>query len=452
LSGVIAIAAGWYHNLALKPDGTVVGWGDNGAGEITVPPSLGGVIAIAGGSSHSLALKSDGTVVARGDNSEGQSTVPMYLQGVTAISAGASHNLALKSDGTVVAWGSDYEGESTVPTGLSNVNAIAAGAFHSLALKSDGTVVAWGAGGPGQTGTPNYGQSSVPAGLGGVLAIAAGWCHSLALKSDGTVVAWGYNWFEQSAVPVGLHGVLAIAAGGYHSLALVAEAPSELTVPPSQTAEIGATVRFRPRFLDTAAPHYQWFFNRTQPITPVTTNWLLLLTNIQPAQAGAYSVVVTNITGALTSAPALLSVIPAVPRRMVPALTLTGQPGSTLNLDLTALIGPTPSWAPLDGVSLTSTSQWYFDLSTPLPPQRFYRSWQPGPTSVAPALDLHLVPALTLTGTVGKAVRVDCINQFGPIDAWVTLDTVTLTNTSQLYFDLSTIGQPARLRRLMPVP
>jgi len=29
---------------------------------------------------------------------------------------------------------------------------------------------------------------------------------------------------------------------------------------------------------------------------------------------------------------------------------------------------------------------------------------------------------------------------------------VVLTNTSQLYFDTSTIGQPPRLYRLVPVP
>jgi len=45
---------------------------------------------------------------------------------------------------------------------------------------------------------------------------------------------------------------------------------------------------------------------------------------------------------------------------------------------------------------------------------------------------------------------VDYINQVGPIDAWVTLATVTLTNTSQLYFDVSAPGQPQRLYRLVP--
>jgi hypothetical protein len=51
----------------------------------------------------------------------------------------------------------------------------------------------------------------------------------------------------------------------------------------------------------------------------------------------------------------------------------------------------------------------------------------------------------------GRGLRLDCINQFGPTDAWVTLDTVMLTNTSQLYFDVSAPGQPPRLYRLLPM-
>ena len=63
------IAAGGYHSLALKSDGTVVAWGYNTYGQATVPANLSGVTALAGGSYHSLALKSDGTVVAWGLNS-----------------------------------------------------------------------------------------------------------------------------------------------------------------------------------------------------------------------------------------------------------------------------------------------------------------------------------------------------------------------------------------------
>jgi hypothetical protein len=71
---------------------------------------------------------------------------------------------------------------------------------------------------------------------------------------------------------------------------------------------------------------------------------------------------------------------------------------------------------------------------------------------VIPSLDLHLVPAITLTGNIGHSVRVHYINQFGPIDAWVTLATVTLTSTSQLCFDVSAPGQPPRLYRIVPSP
>jgi hypothetical protein len=49
-------------------------------------------------------------------------------------------------------------------------------------------------------------------------------------------------------------------------------------------------------------------------------------------------------------------------------------------------------------------------------------------------------------------VRLDYINQYGPIDAWITLATVALTNTSQLYFDVSAPSQPPRLYRLVQVP
>jgi hypothetical protein len=63
-----------------------------------------------------------------------------------------------------------------------------------------------------------------------------------------------------------------------------------------------------------------------------------------------------------------------------------------------------------------------------------------------------MIPALSLTGSIGSTVRIDAINQFGPTNAWTTLDTVTLTNTSQFYFDTTVIGQPPRLWRLGPLP
>ena len=116
-TGFKAIAAGSAHSLALKDDGTVVGWGLNNCGQAAVPSGLTGVVAMAGGRSledyegdyfdaaYSLALKQDGTVEAWGTmwGSSRQSIVPPGLSGVVAIAAGGDHALALKQNGTVVA-------------------------------------------------------------------------------------------------------------------------------------------------------------------------------------------------------------------------------------------------------------------------------------------------------------------------------------------------------------
>ena len=223
--------------------------------------------------------------------------------------------------------------------------------------------------------------------------------------------------------------------------------------PRSQTTEAGANVEFSARATGCGLLVYQWFFNDKTVISDATTNSAAVLTNVQVNSCGAYTVVVSNFVGAVTSSPAMLSVIPQVERRLVPGVKVTGATASLLNVDYAASLSPAPNWTTLGSVSLTSTSQYCFDLTLPLPPQRFYRAWQTGTPSVVPSLSLPgLVPAITLTGNIGASLRLDYINQFGPIDAWVTLITVTLTNTSQLYFDVSAPGQPQRLYRIVPSP
>src|SRR3954465_9666296 len=91
-----------YPSFSASPvPGHVEGWGNNPFGEASSPPGLDGVIAIAAGNNHSLALLTNGTVVAWGSNFSGETEVPKDLTNVIAISARA-HSVALKSDGTVV--------------------------------------------------------------------------------------------------------------------------------------------------------------------------------------------------------------------------------------------------------------------------------------------------------------------------------------------------------------
>ncbi len=228
-------------------------------------------------------------------------------------------------------------------------------------------------------------------------------------------------------------------------------APAILTPPQPQTAEVGSAVGLWVESSPSWPRFCLWYVNATNLIS-CGTGCELNLTNVQFSQAGAYTAVITNAAGAVTSSPAMLQVIPPVERRPVSGIKVTGQTGSLLNVDYANALSRTPSWTTLGSVSLTSTSQYYFDLTQPLPPQRFYRAWQTGAPGVIPSMDLGIVPAITLTGSIGGSVRVDAINQFGPIDAWFTLDTVTLTNTPQLYFDTSAWRQPQRLYRLVQVP
>jgi hypothetical protein len=75
----VAIAAGTFHSIALKADGTVVTWGMNLCGEASPPAGLSNVVAITAGYYHSLALKADGTVVGWGWNAFGETVAPANL-------------------------------------------------------------------------------------------------------------------------------------------------------------------------------------------------------------------------------------------------------------------------------------------------------------------------------------------------------------------------------------
>lgn len=241
-SGVTAIAAGGAHSLALK-DGGVIAWGDNLEGQTSVPTSArSDVIAIAAGNLHSLALTRSGEVIAWGDNGDGQVSVPPEARsGVTAIAAGAYHSLAVK-DGAVLAWGNNGSGQVTVPPeARRGVTAVAAGWAQSLAL-IDESVLGWG--------WDDFGQASVPpAAQQGITAISSGYTHSLGLNNLGQVIDWGIiNWTQTAGVPIEAQaGVSAIAAGYQHSLALrdgkvIAwgdDRAGQVAVPPS--AQIGVT-------------------------------------------------------------------------------------------------------------------------------------------------------------------------------------------------------------------
>jgi alpha-tubulin suppressor-like RCC1 family protein len=86
---------------------------------------------VAGGLGHSIALKKDSTVVAWGQNNAGQSSVPRGLTNVIQVSAGAYHSVALKEDGTIVTWGNNSFGQ-LIRNQKNPIESIGAGHFHTL--------------------------------------------------------------------------------------------------------------------------------------------------------------------------------------------------------------------------------------------------------------------------------------------------------------------------------
>ena len=194
LSDVTAIAAGGWFSLALRGDGTVWTWGANSDGQLgiglfeaSLPNSplpvrvhqLTEVVAIAAGAYHALALRRDGTVWAwglnwigqLGDNTDQNRNKPVRIPGLSdilAIGAGEEFSFAIAADGRLWAWGDNYYGQ------LAN--------------------------GGGET---EYFVPTPVLGVGGIQAIEGGWGHTLALQQGGLVFTWGLNWYGQMGIDNG---------------------------------------------------------------------------------------------------------------------------------------------------------------------------------------------------------------------------------------------------------
>ena len=374
LTTITAIAAGWDHALALNSNGTVTAWGS----QTTVSSSATNIVAISAGNGFSLALRLDGIVVAWGDNSYGKTNVPASLSNVVAIAAGEDHALALKGDGTVVAWGGNYAGQATVPPGLSNIVSVAAGALHSLALKSDGTLVAWG--------DNTHNQSTIQAGLSGYFGIAGGGYHSVAVKGNGSPVILvqptsqriatgrtlnlpvlaagsqpiGYQWYRNGTnlIPGQTNSLLSLTniqlsdSGSYRAVVgnfagsvtsavavvtVIVSPPVVLVQPQAQNTFCGDTANFLISIDGSSPLRYQWRYEGA-PIAGATQS-TLVLSNVVPAKAGGYSVVVTNGSGAITSTVANLSV-PIEPPFITSPLAVSAKQGQLFGYQVTGLHTP----------------------------------------------------------------------------------------------------------------
>ena len=79
-TGIAAVAAGSYHSVGVKTDGTVVAAGRSDSGQCDVR-GWRDIVAVAAGATHTVGLHVDGTVVATGSNSHGQLEVDSWRLG-----------------------------------------------------------------------------------------------------------------------------------------------------------------------------------------------------------------------------------------------------------------------------------------------------------------------------------------------------------------------------------
>lgn len=298
LSNVTAVAAGNWHALALKSNGTVISWGAN-ISAVAVPAGLTNIVSIAAGSDLSFGFRSDGTVAAWGYTNG----LPEGLTNIIAVSGRNGHYAALRRDGTAVGWGTYYwDGVTNPPTTLTNAISITSGGNHALAIRNDGTVFGWGNNDSHQTFPPPNATN--------ITAIAAGLGFSLALRSDGTVLRWG-DASGGSPLPVpALTNVFDIAAGQDHCVAIIGNGiPIVAHLLSAREVVAGSTAYVRLVAGGDRPLTYFWQHNGTnlgQSASPE-----LILTNIQPNQAGGYSVTVQNTVGAAASAVTEITIIPA---------------------------------------------------------------------------------------------------------------------------------------------
>lgn len=147
-SGNGMTAAGLYHSIAMRSDGTVVATGQNTVGQCNVN-DWQDMVFIAARGELSMGVTRQGGVKATGLMESNMSNALAWT-GIRMLAIGEAHVVGLKEDGTVVAAGDSSRGQCEV-SGWRNVVAVAAAGSHTVGLMADGSILV-----AGDLGAPNW--------------------------------------------------------------------------------------------------------------------------------------------------------------------------------------------------------------------------------------------------------------------------------------------------------
>ena len=131
----------------------------------------------------------------------------------------------------------------------------------------------------------------------------------------------------------------------------------------------------------------------------------------------------------------------------MPKLLLVADLGAEFQLEYVDALPETGGWMPLEAGIIASQPQFYHDGSAAGRAARFYRLV----SSSAPSmLHAQAVPRVRLVAEVNQDYVLEYRLASGPSNSWAFLDTVSVTNVPQFYYDDTAVGQSARLYRLIP--
>ena len=267
-----ALISSWgFYTLAIRSDGALFTWGDNTTGQlgqldrahrsspIQIGTSSWTVASACDFSGTSFAIRSDGTLWGWGNNGNGQlgqldqvhrsSPVQIGTSSWTSVSSGKYPTFttaAIRSDGALFTWGDNTIGQlgqldlvhrsSPVQIGTSSWTSIGSIGAVVSALRSDGALFAWGSNIQGSLGDDtNIAKSSpVQIGTSSWASVATSISFTTgAIRSDGSLFMWGYNAgyligddtviSKSSPVQVRIGGQAissVITGGSYNTLAL----------------------------------------------------------------------------------------------------------------------------------------------------------------------------------------------------------------------------------------
>jgi len=276
ISDALQLAAGFGHFCALRANGQVLCWGENGVGQTgsgstalvqpTPTPVVGIADAVAVGASASVtpgggdstcALHANGSVSCWGDGAFGQlgngslqnSNVPVTVQGLVGagqVSPGGDSTCALVG-GAIECWGGNSAGQlgngtftdSLTPVsvnGIHNAKQLDCGWHHCCAVLADDTVECWGGNDDGALGvataTATNSPTPIPNGVGAVRQVSGGLGNTCASETSGGASCWGNDQLGQlgngitslSCSPgavLNLTNAVQVSARGSHSCAVL---------------------------------------------------------------------------------------------------------------------------------------------------------------------------------------------------------------------------------------